>query len=118
MSKPGEYEPKSLRLQIRMALLVIMGTLFSHGTPTEVETEIKKKAGRGEKLKKFNAGAATFKIQLSQVRSEVLESIGVPVPEVSGRLTKVQITELKRRISLKGAQGKIKTELRELRKAA
>lgn len=109
--KTADPKPVSLRSQIRIAILTLFA-LGSHGTVPEVLEEIKED-DRKDATKRRKAGAATAKVQVAQVRGEVMAEVGIDPGEVNGRLTNDQIANIKRQLGLKSIDKRVVAALKE-----
>lgn len=100
-------QPHSLRSQIRVALL----DLFSKGSHGDVaEVQAKLRSYRRNRYKREAQDAVTpvvLKIQIAQVRNELLDKIGVSRQSGAGRLTKERISRLQLRLKSRTAKTKI-----------
>lgn len=109
--KNADPKPVSLRSQIRIAILTLMA-LGSHGAVPEVLEEIKED-GRKDATKRRKDGQNTAKVQVAQVRGEVMAEVGIDPGEVNGRLTNDQIAEIKRQLGLKSIDKRVVAALKE-----
>lgn len=109
--KTADPKPVSLRSQIRLAILVLFA-LGSHATVPEVLEEIKEDDRKGAS-KRRKDGLATAKVQVAQVRGQVMAEVGIDPGEVNGRLTNEQIAEIKRQLGLKSIDKRVVAALKE-----
>lgn len=90
-------DPNGMRHAIRCALLALFA-LQKHGTVDEVEEQV---SYSGD----YNPN--TFKVQVSQVRRDLLEELAIDTGKVQGKLTHEQKAAIEHQLGYKRVQAKI-----------
>lgn len=101
MSRQYGPDPTGMRHAIRCALLSLF-SMRKHGTTAEVQEQVE-----------FTGGYSpnTFKVQVAQVRRELMDELGIETGKVKGKLTGGQKERIEAQLANRNVQRRIATRL-------